>query len=565
MSDLDNVALDILKQGFPVFPVRPLGKTPLVPWKPYQENLPSEAQVGHWWRKWPNANIGMATGHLSRLLVIDVDSSEALNVLLKTCPTITRTAQAQTGRGWHFYFQWEAGIPNGTDRLAPGIDVRSEGGFVLLPPSIHKSGRRYEWLNDRDPLPLPVALKKALSGLHKEPVNSLSGEQASARIRQGQRNQSLTSLGGTMRKRGMSGEAIEAALIAENKVRCDPPLPDVEVKGIAESVARYAANFTSDLKQTPSEAKFNREINLGTLQAKAIEGDGPSLECLPVLGQEKFIFKQFSHIVSAYPKAGKTELLVRAIAEWPDERVLYFTEEPEAVWQARLRELPKGYNHVNLYFGLGTSEQEIKGRILSGDETVVILDTVRTLLGVRDENDNSEIARRLIPYIAASREKGHTLITVHHERKGAGEHGEAIAGGGAFLGIFDRAIELKRDGKIENRRVLRGYGRVVESQELVYELKDGQLIPLGSPSEVTLQAVKDRVLKVLDGELETTKVLRNEIGAPRPSIDQMANALEELAREGKAERDPPLAEGKRQGATYKWTLSRSSGSDDTGS
>ena len=66
---------------------------------------------------------------------------------------------------------------------------------------------------------------------------------------------------------------------------------------------------------------------------------------------------------------------------------------------------------------------------------------------------------------------------------------------------------------------------------------------------MTLGEVKSRVLSVLDDEFEKTKSIRGHIDDPKPSEDQVLKALEELAQEGKAERDPPFSEGKRQGAT----------------
>jgi len=160
MNKLD-AALKYFKSGKPVFPTcwtkegvcvfhRPKcehpGKTPLVKWKPYQDNLPSEQEVTEWWTKWPNANIGLATGHLSGIVVIDCDSEEAANRFIEEYPEAKDTRQVQTGRGKHFYFKFEEGIRNDAGKLlGPGIDIRGEGGFVIIPPSIHANGKSYQW------------------------------------------------------------------------------------------------------------------------------------------------------------------------------------------------------------------------------------------------------------------------------------------------------------------------------------------------------------------------------------------------------------------------------------
>jgi DNA repair protein RadA/Sms len=194
----------------------------------------------------------------------------------------------------------------------------------------------------------------------------------------------------------------------------------------------------------------------------------------------------------------------------------------------------------------------------------VVLDTVRNLLGLRDEKDNSEVARALIPFIAAGRNKGQTLIAVHHDRKGGSDHGEGIAGGHAFLGAVDIAIEMKREGQEDSaRRLLRGWGRVFEIPRLIYELRDDIMVPLGSPGQVSLNELKARFANALEDDWQTTKQAIEGVGEPKPSSDQATKALEELAQESLAERDPPIAEGKKQGKTYRWRRAQNFTSDST--
>ena len=281
-----------------------------------------------------------------------------------------------------------------------------------------------------------------------------------------------------------------------------------------------------------------------------------------MLGQDRLIVKGWSHLIAGYPKAGKTELVVRMIAEWPEEHVLYIT--PESVWDARMRELPETYGHVTLYYGLGIKPAELLDRVRSGDETVVIIDTVRNLLGLRDETDNSEVARAMNPYIAVAREDKETLIMLHHNRKGGGDHGEGITGGHAFMGVVDLALEIKFDGAEDSRRwQLRGWGRVIEVPKLLYELQDDNtMIALGSPAQVALNEVKERVREVLSDKWLQKKEIRTALDDPKPSDDQVAKALNALGTDGEVERDPPLSEGQRPGTRYKWRLASNLTSDD---
>src|SRR5215510_2690201 len=322
-------------------------------------------------------------------------------------------------------------------------------------------------------------------------------------------------------------------------------------------------NFTSDSRDASSEVKFEREVNLGELQTRAIEKGELSIDFLPLLDQDGFIVKGWSHLLAAFPKTGKTELIVRTMAQWPEEKVLYITEEPMSVWGNRLRELPRTYQHVNLYFGLGASTDDLRRRIAAGEETVVILDTIRNLMEMKDEKDNSEVARALNPFIAASRKKRQTLILLHHIRKRGGKYGEGIAGGHAFFGAVDIAIELSRDKAHPRRRQLTGWGRVIEVPTLIYELReDNTMAAMGSPSQLELGQVKDRCLAALDENWQTTENLRSAVGNPKPSKEQITKALEELVKEEKAERNPPISEGKRQGVTYKWRRAQNITSDE---
>ncbi len=316
-----------------------------------------------------------------------------------------------------------------------------------------------------------------------------------------------------------------------------------------------AGDLASDYREGSSEVKL-KIINAEDLRKEAKAGDRPSLEFLPLLGQEGFFVKGWSHILAGYPKVGKTELIIRSVSEWRGERILFFTEEPESLWRARLESLPDiyGLEHVEVCFALGVKPSEILKEVKDGDESVVVIDTVRSLLGIEDETDNSEVSRAMIPFIAAAREKGKTIIFGHHERKSGGSHGKGITGGHAFLGVVDIATELDWANSKRKRR-LRGWGRIIEVPELVYEkLDDGRMVALGSPKAVGLKNVKKSALGVLDHEWKKTKEVKGMLADSKPSDDQVLKALEELAKEGTIERVPEIGLSKKQGVTYRWRL-----------
>jgi putative DNA primase/helicase len=154
-------------------------------------------------------------------------------------PTVT----ARTGSGGlHLLYQVPPNqiIRNSVGRVAHGVDVRGDGGYVVVPPSIHPSGHLYCWLPGQSPwecpcAPLPATLLTRLSS----PMSSEAPPITASQIPVGTRNSTLTSLAGTMRRRNMSPGSITAALLVENATRCVPPLPITEVQRIVTSVSRY--------------------------------------------------------------------------------------------------------------------------------------------------------------------------------------------------------------------------------------------------------------------------------------------------------------------------------------
>ena len=244
-----NSARDYAQTGFSVIPLRPKRKEALVTWKKYQQHRATETQINSWWEKTPRANVGIVTGGVSGIVVIDCDSTEACKRFIRDYPEAESTRQARTGKGKHFYFEWARGIRNkaGSTALGQGIDVRSDGGYVVAAPSIHPNGRAYEWVNKKSIQPLPKRLKEALTISTKKPKSQKSGLSTQRDvIREGERNSGLTSIAGAMQRHGIAEATMLATLLSENAARCVPPLSDTEVEGIVKSMSRYAVPTKSE-------------------------------------------------------------------------------------------------------------------------------------------------------------------------------------------------------------------------------------------------------------------------------------------------------------------------------
>jgi hypothetical protein len=196
---------------------------------------------------------------------------------------------------------------------------------------------------------------------------------------------------------------------------------DLEI--LARNCPEWNLNLTWHYKNGACQVRLSHRVSAGDLQRQALSGDIPPIEKLPLLGDSALspFVGEWAHLLSGYPKTGKTELLVRLAMEWSRAGlpVPYITEEPELVWAARLARLPEGFENVQLIFGMGYTQADVEGSIVAGDERIVIVDTIR-LLRIGDENDNSSLNTALTPLITLCRGKKQTLIMAHHTRKGGG-------------------------------------------------------------------------------------------------------------------------------------------------
>jgi hypothetical protein len=248
--DPGAAAKALLARGWSVIPIERLGKRPVVPWQIYQSRLPSAAEVEAWFGAKRQLNVGVVTGAVSNLVVLDVDSrhggDESLTWLEVEHGPLPRTVEAKSGGGGrHLYFAHPGGSVPSRAALAPGIDVRADGGCIVAPPSLHAGGGRYEWVRGRSPdeappAPLPQWLLElarppgARAGRPPEQWRSLLAEG----VAQGRRNSTLASLAGHLLGRGVDPKVAQELLLAWNRVRCRPPLPDEEAARVVESITR---------------------------------------------------------------------------------------------------------------------------------------------------------------------------------------------------------------------------------------------------------------------------------------------------------------------------------------
>ena len=138
-------AIKYLDAGLSVIPVSK-DKTPLIKWKEFQTRLPSYEEVQKWWTDHPEANIGVATGVVSNLAVIDIDTDEGKEIIKEYIPSDLVTPMVSTPKGGtHYWFRCADPKLENNTRALPGIDFRANGGYVIVPPSANGNGRSYNF------------------------------------------------------------------------------------------------------------------------------------------------------------------------------------------------------------------------------------------------------------------------------------------------------------------------------------------------------------------------------------------------------------------------------------
>jgi len=246
-SHLD-AALACLARGWAVIPAAPRAKHPIVRWQAFQTKMPSEETVRGWFGKWPDANLAVVTGLISNLIVLDVDprhdGDESLRIIEERHGPLPETVEAITGGGGrHVYFACpEAEIRNRAG-FAPGLDLRGEGGVIIVPPSVHPSGKPYRWRPGHDPdeialAPFPIYLLESRFGGEERLGRPMAYWRALARtgVGEGERNSTIASFAGHLLWHGVDPDVALELLLGWNRMRCTPPLDDEEVIRTVRSI-----------------------------------------------------------------------------------------------------------------------------------------------------------------------------------------------------------------------------------------------------------------------------------------------------------------------------------------
>jgi hypothetical protein len=238
-----------------VFPVGSNKKPRIKEWQHRATTDPE--QVEKWWTRWPDSNIGMATGPRSGFVVVDADNKDSLRVLIEELNggfAPTRAVKTPRG-GLHLYFTYPDGaeVRNSASKLAPGVDIRGDGGYVIVPPSTgytHGSVRVIRHLPERWLVRLT------------EPDTNGSLPLSGDRIPDGFRHSRLHTIGSAVRGQGGGFDEVLDAMRSFNERRGDPPQPRNEVEYQARWIVNhYSPNVAAGLLEELNRRAVRRQAD----------------------------------------------------------------------------------------------------------------------------------------------------------------------------------------------------------------------------------------------------------------------------------------------------------------
>lgn len=255
---LTEQALEYVDWGWSVLPVKPREKRPyMTNWLTYQHQKANKDIVENWFNNLSGAGIGVVTGKISGIVVLDVESYCKIPIeeLLKKYPTqlVAKTG----GGGYHLYYSYPHNRNKISNRVGifDGADIRADGGFIVAAPTIHQSGNRYEWLNKGPMGVLPEEFMDLPSTSTKMTGDNWITE-ALRGVSEGGRNDTCARLAGYFFKKGLSYDIVESILLEWGE-KCDPPLPTKEIRTTIKSIER---SHVSDSNQfTMLEYEDNSE------------------------------------------------------------------------------------------------------------------------------------------------------------------------------------------------------------------------------------------------------------------------------------------------------------------
>jgi len=235
-------AIAYLKMGWSVIPVGK-NKRPIISWKKYQTELPTKEEIKEWFDKEDAPNIGLVTGKISGVTVVDIENGGDVSELPKTL--ISKTG----GNGFHYFYKYETGIGNQV-RIKELTDIRNDGGYVILPPSVSDKGS-YEWKEIIQVVKFPSELFN-IKKFEKQDFKNVDIPEYKG-CNDGGRNDSMLRYVGKILPliHPLDWETIGWEKIKESNEKNNPPLEEKELRSIFDGISQAEKNNPTVIQKSP--------------------------------------------------------------------------------------------------------------------------------------------------------------------------------------------------------------------------------------------------------------------------------------------------------------------------
>ena len=530
-----------------------------------------EEVIRRWWTQWPDANVGVVTGEVSGLVVVDIVSrnggDESFRQMEVEHGHLPQTLEVRTGGGRHLYFRASQMPLRSRTSLCPGIDVKADGGYVVAPPSAHAAGDSYDWTTGSDSLADMPAWLLANLTQRTEPIVRPVGKNCECFL-EGERNDQLTKMGGLLRRQGLSDQAIGEELAGFNSRRCVPPLIDHEVRQITESISRYAPGPPAQgIRPALLRDGDWAERKLPFRTAAEIAESTP--ENPDWIAEPWVVVGAITTIDGKAKAAGKTTWVMRMVAcildgqpfmGYPTSKspVVYLTEEDDATFREALdRAGLLGRKDLHILSRQDAWDvpwkQVVESAIQKCREVgarLLVVDTVFPFAGLTGdrENDAGAVQEAVDPLRRAAGQ-GLAVVASRHERKSGGPLGDSARGSSAFTAAADVVIAIRRPQGHSRPTVreLEALSRFSETPpKLVIELTDSGYVAHGDSRAVAADEARRKILESaprVEAEALDIESLIERCDVSRATAQRAVDALcqgGELVRVGGGKKGDPF-------------------------
>jgi hypothetical protein len=456
-------------------------------------------KVRHFWDGEPDANLGIRTGAESGIVVVDIDPRHNGHITWQQLvaqhgqPPLTPMVTTGSG-GWHLYYRHPGFHIGNRQNMAPGIDLRGDGGYVVGPASNHVDGEYLPQPHGYIPdIPLAAMPQWLLAlAMGNSPVPTSATAVPADAIVHPNRHPTLLSMAGSMRNKGFSKPGIEAALRAENLARCSPPLEEKEISKLVAGAMKFPAG---QLPKGKIHSFPPREEAIQQTRSAFESASDPKVAATQV----KWIVRRYAAegvitVLTGKPKqSGKTTLaayMIKAVLNGSPflgdvttkTPVVWMTEE-RATFEEMLRRTGLlGRSDLKFLRFDPTRDATFTEQIMAAIEVckeigakLLVVDTVAQFMSVRgDDVKESGFWLEELKPIQQAAQQGMAIILTHHERKSGGDVGDSSLGSTSFTGAGDIILSLRRpDNASHDTKV-----RVIQALSRFPATPDTQFIEL---------------------------------------------------------------------------------------